>query len=373
MHRRADRDRGSRLAWILALGAVVFAVGAVSAVVELRSHDFIAIYAAASLVLAGNGAAIVDPQAVLAAEHAAEPSRTVLLPWIQPPVVALLIAPLAALPLTAASVLMTAINTACITFAVHHLGVLAAAAQRARLLPLALFAPPATIALTQGQTSPWVVALLALALRASPFWRGLALGLTLIRPQTFALFALAALTGWRGACGLVAGLGIVGLGSLLVVGVDGMATYARALLDAGSWSVSGAEGVHAAISWVGPAIALGIPAVGLIATAVSLAVGAVIVARSRDGDRIVAASSWAALGSPHVLLHDGLLSYPAVAARSWSTMRLMVIVGSGYGAALLHQAGIPVAPVWLLGVARMPVRDPAGVVDLTTTIGQRRA
>jgi hypothetical protein len=59
----------------------------------------------------------------------------------------------------------------------------------------------------------------------------------------------------------------------------------------------------------------------------------------------------AALGSPHVLLHDGILSYPAVAARSWSTTRLAVIVGTGYAAALLHQAVIPVAPLWLLGVA----------------------
>jgi hypothetical protein len=82
----------------------------------------------------------------------------------------------------------------------------------------------------------------------------------------------------------------------------------------------------------------------------------VVVLRSRDEARIVAASSWAALGSPHVLLHDGVLSYPAVAARSWSTVRLAVIVGTGYAAALVHQAGIPVAPLWLLGVARMRSR-----------------
>jgi hypothetical protein len=68
---------------------------------------------------------------------------------------------------------------------------------------------------------------------------------------------------------------------------------------------------------------------------------------------VIAASSWAALGSPHVLLHDGLLSYPAVAARTWSTPRLVVVAGSGYLAALIHQAGIPVAPLWLLGIARL--------------------
>lgn len=363
MHREAVSGRGSRFLWILSLGAVVFAIGAVSAVVELRSHDFIAIYAAASLVLAGTGAAILDPQTVLAAEHAADPTRTVLLPWIHPPIVGLLVAPLAALPFTVASVVMTAINTVCLTFAAHRLGVLVAASQRVRLFALALFAPPATIALTQGQTSPWVLCLLTLSLTLSPFWRGFALGLTLIRPQTVALFALAALTGWRGALGLVSGIGVVGLGSLLVVGFDGLIEYGRAVVDAGTWSVSGAQGLHAAISWVGPAIAAGIPAAGLIATGFCLAIGAVTVARSHDRDRIVAASSWAALGSPHVLLHDGLLNYPAVAARAWSTWRLVFIVGSGYAAALIHQGGIPVAPLWLLVVARMRTADPEPMAD----------
>lgn len=343
----------ARLGWIAALGGILFAIGCVSALVELRSHDFTAIYAAASLVLAGHGGAIVDPAAVLAAERAAEPTRTVLLPWVQPPVVALMLAPLAVIPFAAASVVMTAINTVCLTWSVHRLGILAVPTQRARLLVLGLFAPPATIALTQGQTSPFVLALVALSISASPFWRGVALGLTLIRPQTFPLLALAALSGRRGALGLAAGAGSVVLGSALVVGVDGMLAYGAALADAGGWSVTGAQGVRTAISWVGPAIALGVPALGLVATAASLAVGAIVVLRSTDRARIVAASSWGALGSPHVLLHDGLLSYPAVAARSWSTVRLTIIIGSGYVAALLHQAGIPVVPLWLLGVARM--------------------
>ena len=139
---------GRPVVWIAAVGVILFAIGAVSTVIELRSHDFTAIYAAASLVLAGQGAAVVDPPAVLAAEHAAEPSRTVLLPWVQPPVVAL--APLALLPFGAAAVVMAAISTACLVWSVHRLGILAVPAQRARLFALALFAPPATIALTQG-------------------------------------------------------------------------------------------------------------------------------------------------------------------------------------------------------------------------------
>jgi len=366
MNRAAVSEPVSRLPWILTLGAVLFVIGSVSAVIELRSHDFIALYAAASLVLAGNGAAILDPQAVLAAEHAAEPTRTVLLPWIHPPFVALLVAPLAGLPIVAASVVMTAISCMCLVFAAYRLGVLAAASQRVRLFALALFAPPATIALTQGQTSPWVLALLALSVGASPFWRGLVLGLTLVRPQTFALFAVAALTGWRATVGVVSGAAIVGLGSLLVVGPDGMVRYGNSLVDAGTWSVSGAQGVRAAVSWVGPAIALGLPAVGLAATGVSLAIGAIVVVRSRGPARIVAASAWAMLGSPHVLLHDVVLSYPAVAARCWSTRRLVLIAGGGYAAAILHQAGIPVAPFWLLGVARLRTHEPAGDETVST-------
>ena len=350
---------GRPVVWIAALGLILFAIGAVSTVVELRSHDFTAIYAAASMVLAGHGAAVVDPAAVLAAEHAAEPSRSVLLPWVQPPVVALVLAPLALFPFGAAAVAMAAIGTACVVWSVHRLGILAVPAQRARLFALALFAPPATIALTQGQTSPFVLALVAFSISASPFSRGVALGLTLIRPQTFPLLALAALTGTRGALGLATGAGTVLLGSALVVGTDGMRTYAAALIDAGGWSVTGEEGVHAAISWVGPAIALGLPGLGLVLSAGSLLIGAIVVLRSAGRERIVAASSWAALGSPHVLLHDGLLSYPAVAARSWSTVRLAIIVGTGYLAALLHQVGVPVAPLWLLWLARVRAAPPA--------------
>jgi hypothetical protein len=71
-----------------------------------------------------------------------------------------------------------------------------------------------------------------------------------------------------------------------------MLAYAIALLDSGSWSVTGEQGLRAAIIWVGPAIVLGAPALGLVATAGSFAIGAIVVMRSAGPARIVGASSW---------------------------------------------------------------------------------
>ena len=127
---------------------------------------------------------------------------------------------------------MTALNVGCLAWSLTSLGRLAAAGQHTRLFALALFAPPALIALTQGQTSPTVLALVASAVGARPLGRGIALGLTLIRPQTFPLLALAALTNRTAALGLAAGAAIVVGGSALVVGPDRLVSYMATLLSA---------------------------------------------------------------------------------------------------------------------------------------------
>jgi hypothetical protein len=337
-----------RLGLVAVLAAL--AIGAVSAVIDVRSHDFVALYAAARLVLDGRGPAVLDPAAVLAAEHAAEPTRDVLLPFVHPPVVALALAPLAATGIVPAVIAMTALNVGCLAWSLTRLGRLAAAGQHTRLFALALFAPPALIALTQGQTSPAVLALVASAAGARPLGRGLALGLTLIRPQTFPLLALAALTDRTAALGLAAGAAIVVGGSAIVVGPDGLASYIATLVSATGWSTTGEQGVRTAIGWAGPALALGIGTAGLVASAVCALAGAVIVRRRRDTDAIARASLWSLLASPHVLLHDGLLAYPAVASASTTTRRALALALSGYAVALIHQAGLPIAPFWLLGL-----------------------
>jgi hypothetical protein len=46
-----------------------------------------------------------------------------------------------------------------------------------------------------------------------------------------------------------------------------------------------------------------------------------------------------------------VLAYPAIAACARSTRRTVVLAGFGVIAALLHQWGAPVAPLYIAGVA----------------------
>ena len=86
--------------------------------------------------------------------------------------------------------------------------------------------------------------------------------------------------------------------------------------------------------------------------AVIYALGAIVVlARSRMfTTRAVDASTWSILAAPHALLHDGVMAYPAVARAATTTGTTLLWVGSGIAVALIQQAGIPVAPLWLLAL-----------------------
>src|SRR5207302_443057 len=109
------------------------------------------------------------------------------------PALALLMAPLGALPLVPAYAAMLTLAVAALVWAAGLLGPLASPGQRLRLLPFALLAPTSLVALAQGQTTPFVLLAIAASLRAPAFWSGILLGLTLFRPQLFPLFALLAL------------------------------------------------------------------------------------------------------------------------------------------------------------------------------------
>ena len=338
-----------RLTLAAAVALIAFAVGAVSGALDLQAHDFVAIYAAARLVALGRGTEILDPAAILEMEHAALPSRDLLLPWVHPPAVALLLAPLGALPILPAFALMTALGAAALAIGAYRLAPLAAPEQRHRLYPFALLAPPSTIALTQGQTTPFVLLAVACAIGARPFLAGLLLGLTAIRPQTLPLFAVAAVGDRARLAGFGVGVSVIALLSLLVAGPEGAVKYASQLLTAGSWTVTGEYGVGTAIGWIGPGIALGLPLVGIALAAASLIGGAVFVLRGPR--RIEQAAVWSLLASPHTLLHDGVLAYPAIAASATSTRLTVALVGLGVTTSLVHQWGAPIAPLYLVGVA----------------------
>ncbi|MDP9320136.1 MAG: glycosyltransferase 87 family protein [Chloroflexota bacterium] len=353
----SEAPRFRRVA-VASAAVVLFVGGSALLLADIGRHDFLAFYAAARLVAQGQGASIVDPAAILATEQAAEPRVVTVLPWVHPPAVALLLAPLGALPFAFAGMAMVALDVACLVWAIYRMRTLAAPAQRVSLFAIALTAPPAISSLQQGQTTPIVLALIAAAIATpSQFRGGLALGLTVIRPQTALLFALAGLTSRRTAVGVAVGWAVVLAGSAAVVGPAGLLTYLNQLVAASGWSISGEFGMRYAVGWTGTTFALGVPLLGFALAIGSLAAGAVAVARAQGRARILNASAWCILGSPHVGVSDALACYPAVAERSARSMvAAFVLVGTGYAVMALQLAGVPAAPFWMLGLALWPQR-----------------
>src|SRR2546427_2926785 len=225
-----DRDQNARRSLARVTTAAVLAAAAwliafVSWSIEPAGYDFVALYAAARLVATGAATSVTDADALLRMEHATFPERTILLNNPTPPALALLMAPLGALPLVPAFAIWAALGAVALAAAAYFLGPLADARQRMRLLPFAILAPPSLIALTEGQTTPFVLLAVAASLRAPPFWSGALLGLAAFRPQFLPLFALVALFERRRAIGLIATTLAVALVSLATVGFEGMARY----------------------------------------------------------------------------------------------------------------------------------------------------
>jgi hypothetical protein len=360
---------------VVAMVVVLFLVGSWLLVRNLAGHDFIAFYAAAHLVASGHGAQILDPAAVLAAERAADPELEVLLPWVHVPAVALVLSPFALLPLGVAAVAMVVVDVACLVWSAYRLQVVVAAPQRPWLFVAALFSPPALFSLLEGQTTPAVLALVVFALGASPFRAGLALGLTLIRPQTALLFVLAGLVSRRSALGVLAGSGAVIAASMSVVGPAGMLRYALQLLDAEGWSLSGAYGLHASPGWVSVGLALGMPDLGVALAAGSFVVGSLVILRSGPlRARVIAASAWCVLASSHVAAGDILAMYPALAlGAAASPLAGAAIVGTGCVVALLQLGDLPVGAFWLAvfgtSMSLALLRSRPRVASASTTVG----
>jgi len=292
---------------------------------------------------------VTDADALLAMEHAALPQRTILLNNPNPPALALLMAPLGALPIVPAYAIWTALGAAALAAAAFLLGRLAEARQRIRLLPFAILAPPSLIALAEGQTTPFVLLAVAASLRVPPLWSGALLGLAAFRPQFLPLFALVALTERRRAIGLFATTVAVALVSLATVGFEGMARYPDLLTRIATELRPGELGLAALVRRVigGEDLVLN-AALAVVLYAIGAA--AVFIRSRMFTTRTVDASLWSILAAPHALLHDGVMGYPAIARAATTTSATALWVGTGIVASLIQQAGIPVAPLWLLGI-----------------------
>ncbi len=327
---------------VLALACVVAAGVLAFAVAEPARMDFVAQYAAARLVLSGHAASILRPDEILAAEHAAAPARTALLPFVQVPAVAFLLSPLAMLPFRGAFIVMAIVDALLVAAA------LALLPRDGGSRVLLFAAPPTAIAVAQGQLTPVVLLLVALALRLGPRGAGVALGLTLIRPQTAPLVVFAGLIDPARRVWTVIGAAAVVALSALVVGVDGLARYAVIIADASSWTIAGTLGLSGSIGWSGLARIIGVPWLGLVLPAVCLVAGAVATLRAPARDRASTSALWSLLATPHVLMHDAVLAYPAVLVIS--SPRRPWDVGSTT-AWLAHVLLVPAGVLWSLVVA----------------------
>ena len=319
---------------------------------EPAGFDFVALYAAARLVATGHGPLVTDPAALLAAEHAALPGAVFEDPiriTKNLPALAVVMAPFGALSIEAAYAAMLTLGVIAFISSAMLLAPLVAREQRWRAFAFALLAPTSLIALVEGQTSPFALLAIAGSLRAPPFWSGALLGLIALRPQLLPLFALVAITERRRAIGFVAAAGLVVLVSFLAAGVEGMARYPAILGLAATELRPGELGLAALVRRVisGDDLALN---TGLALAIYAIAAGAVLLRSRVFATRGVDASLWSILAAPHALMHDGVMAYPALARAGTTTRATAVWIGSGLVVALVHEAGIPVAPLWLLAL-----------------------
>lgn len=337
---------------ILAVCAAAWLIGWVTQRSSPAGFDFIAIYASARLVATGNGGAVTDRDAIFAVEHATLPERTIFLNNPNPPALSLILAPIGALPFDVAYAVMLTLGVAALAASSFLLAPLAAGEARLRLFPFALLAPPSTIALAQGQTTPFMLLIVAASLRAPPVASGALLGLLALRPQLLPLFALIALVDRQRRIPFVLVAAAVAVVSLLMVGPEGVVRYLDLLAPAAAELRPGELSLPALVRRIGvgpfdPAF------VSLALSAVAVALAAAFILRTRAERRMELAPPATLLSVPHVLLHDAVLVYPSVAARALTTRAALVWIVTGLVAVLVHEAGVPVASLWLLALLLM--------------------
>lgn len=219
-------------------------------------HDFLAFWAAGSLVFRGVATSIYDPAAITAVQRSVVPfpvGANGYMPFINPPFVAVAMAPLAALPEPIARAAWTVANAALALGAATWIARALRGWERiAGIITIAL-GFVAYHALAEGQWSVvmLVASLVAVAAARRGSWAvaGLALSFLLIKPQLFLLAMLLLAVGgrWRAiAWALAGGVGLV-LVSLPVTGPALYVEYVRYLVAvvASHFSGAGAVGANA--------------------------------------------------------------------------------------------------------------------------------
>lgn len=189
--------------------------------------DFIIYYAASLLTLAGDAAAIFDWPALRAAQASVIGAPVQYLPWLYPPPLMLIAAPLAGLPYIPALAV----------WVLGQFALLAAAVGAMERRPTALLAAmvfPATVNnMLAGQNGALSAALLGgglVALNSHPVMAGVIFGLLVYKPHLLVVvpFALLAMGAWRTmAAALASALGVSVL-SLIVFGAAPWSAFLQA-------------------------------------------------------------------------------------------------------------------------------------------------
>jgi hypothetical protein len=194
------RGQAARLACMLLVLLFALYDGAFLSAYLLRnaqlSVDFFGFWSSTRYVTGHPAAGVYDPALVDAFQHSLDPSLNGRFPFLYPPSLLLLMAPLAALPYAVARALWTLGSLAA------WLAAIAAPRWRRNLLSGALVAPATAIALFYGQTGLFAAALLIGGLRllpARPVLAGVLLGVLTVKPQYGVLVpaALLAAGQWR--------------------------------------------------------------------------------------------------------------------------------------------------------------------------------
>lgn len=230
--------RISASTWLTLATCIAFYLALDSLVVRgARDHDFLNLYTGATLALQGDFARMHAPEVQLAVERRLVPSVTDVIPFVRPPFYALLLSPLALLPLDRAYVLwlclQTAVLFACWYWAFARWG-------QDALIFGALFLPTA-MGIGHGQDCPLLLAILigvfALADRQRDFASGLILSLGLCKFHLFLLWPLGLLAGrrWKMLAGAAAGVMAEVAIWLALSGPQGLRQYLR-LLSSGDLS-----------------------------------------------------------------------------------------------------------------------------------------
>ena len=220
------------IAVIAAMGLAVFylAVGA-NIVGNAQRHDFLNLYAGATLAHEGDFARLHDADRQLAVERSLVPDLTALVPFVRPPIYAGVLAPLAMMSLKTAFwvwvAIQIAILMACWTWAAWRFG-------PSGLIWAAVFLP-VSYGIANGQDCALMLLLVIVAFElAERGWlaaAGFAIGLALFKFHLLLLFPVLMLVSrrWRMLAGYCAAAALEIAMSLLLSGWAGMIGYAKLL------------------------------------------------------------------------------------------------------------------------------------------------